>query len=89
MAYSPLDRGALGRHPSLAVLAERLRATPAQVALAWALAQPGVMALPKAVRAEHLRENFAAADVVLDPAALATLDRLFPAPRRKRPLAMT
>jgi diketogulonate reductase-like aldo/keto reductase len=89
MAYSPLDRGALGGHPSLAALAERLKATPAQVALAWTIARPGVMALPKAVRAEHLRENLAAADVALDAAALATLDRLFPAPRRKRPLAMT
>jgi diketogulonate reductase-like aldo/keto reductase len=89
MAYSPLDQGALGRHPSLAALAERLKATPAQVALAWTMAGTGVMALPKAVRAEHLRENLAAADVALDAAALATLNRLFPAPRRKRPLAMT
>jgi diketogulonate reductase-like aldo/keto reductase len=89
MAYSPLDRGALGRHPSLSALAERLRATPAQLALAWALAQPGVMPLPKAVRESHLRENLGAADISLDAATLSTLDRLFPAPRRKRPLAMT
>jgi len=89
MAYCPLDRGALGRHPSLGSLARRLDASPSQVALAWALAQPGVMALPKAVRIAHLRENLAAADIVLDAAARATLDRLFPAPRRKRPLVMT
>jgi diketogulonate reductase-like aldo/keto reductase len=88
MAYCPLDRGALGRHPSLMALAERLAATPAQVALAWALAQPGVMALPKAVRAAHLRENLAAAEISLDTSARATLDRLFPVPRRKQPLAM-
>jgi diketogulonate reductase-like aldo/keto reductase len=89
MAYSPLDQGALGQQPSLAALAEQLRATPAQVALAWVLAQPGVMALPKAVRAKHLRENLLASDIALDAAALDTLDRLFPAPRRKRRLAMT
>ena len=89
MAYCPLDRGALGRHPSLSVLAERVGATPAQVALAWTVSQPGVMALPKAVKPAHLEENLAAADLQLDATAIATLDRLFPAPRRKRRLAMT
>jgi diketogulonate reductase-like aldo/keto reductase len=89
MAYCPLDRGALGRHPTLETLAQRLGATPSQVALAWVTAQPGVMALPKAVKVQHLRENLAAAEVVLDASARATLDRLFPPPRRKRPLVMT
>jgi diketogulonate reductase-like aldo/keto reductase len=89
MAYCPLDRGALGRHPSLAALAERLGVAPVQVALSWVLSRQGVMAIPKAVRTAHLRENLAAADLTLDAAARATLDRLFPAPRRKRPLAMT
>ena len=46
------------------------------------------MALPKAVRAAHLRENLAAAEISLGTSARATLDRLFPAPRRKQPLAM-
>jgi diketogulonate reductase-like aldo/keto reductase len=89
MAYCPLDRGALARHPSLAALAERVRATPAQIALAWVLSQQGVIALPKAAREAHLRENLAAADLVLDSAARATLDRLFPPPSHRRPLTMT
>jgi diketogulonate reductase-like aldo/keto reductase len=89
MAYCPLDRGALGGHPSLQALAHRLGVTPSQLALAWTLSQPGVMALPKAIRPQHLRENLAAAHVRLDDAAIATLDRLFPPPRRKRPLVMT
>jgi diketogulonate reductase-like aldo/keto reductase len=89
MAYCPLDRGALGRHPSLQALGRRLGVTPSQLALAWTLCQPGVMALPKAIRPQHLRENLAAAHVRLDDAAIATLDRLFPPPRRKRPLVMT
>jgi diketogulonate reductase-like aldo/keto reductase len=89
MAYCPLDRGVLGKHPSLAAVAERFRATPAQIALAWVLSQPGVIALPKAVREAHLRENLAAADLALDRDARAALDRLFPPPSQRSPLTVT
>ena len=88
MAYCPIDQGALVDHPSLRAVAERHAATPAQVALAWVLQQPGVMAIPKAVQALHLRHNWAAASLPLDAADRAQLDQLFPPPRRKRPLAM-
>ncbi|HWT21837.1 MAG TPA: aldo/keto reductase, partial [Variovorax sp.] len=60
----------------------------AQLALAAVLARPGVAAIPKAVRSAHLQENLAAADLKLDAATLAELDRLHPPPRRKAPLAM-
>jgi len=89
MAYSPIDQGALADHPSLRAVAQRHAATPAQVALAWVLAQPGVMAIPKAAQALHLRHNWQAAQLRLDSADMATLDRLFPPPQRKTPLAMT
>lgn len=88
MAYSPIDQGALVDHPSLRELAAQHRATPAQVALAWVLRQPGVMAIPKAVRAVHLRHNWAARGLRLTPDELVWLDRLFPPPQRARPLAM-
>jgi diketogulonate reductase-like aldo/keto reductase len=88
MAYSPIDQGALARDAGLRRLAERLGATSAQLALAWLLAQPGVMAIPKAAREAHLHENLAAAALGLSAADLAALDRLHPAPPRKRPLAM-
>jgi diketogulonate reductase-like aldo/keto reductase len=88
MAYSPIDQGGLVDHPSLRAVAERHAATPAQVALAWVLAQPGVLAIPKAVQAIHLRHNWQAASLTLDAGDLAVLDRLFPPPRRKMPLAM-
>ena len=48
----------------------------------------GVIAIPKASRAEHVRDNRAALDIALTAADLAELDRLFPPPRRKRPLEM-
>jgi diketogulonate reductase-like aldo/keto reductase len=88
MAYSPIDQGALADHPSLRAVAERHAATPAQVALAWVLAQPGVIAIPKAAQALHLRHNWQAASLRLDRTDMATLDRLFPPPQRKTPLAM-
>jgi diketogulonate reductase-like aldo/keto reductase len=88
MAYSPLDQGALADHRALRDVAARHGATPAQVALAWLLAQPGVMAIPKAARLLHLRHNLAAARLRLTPADLAELDRHFPPPRQPRPLAM-
>jgi diketogulonate reductase-like aldo/keto reductase len=88
MAYSPIDQGRLAADAGLRALAAARGATPAQVALAWLLARPGVMAIPKAVREAHLRENLAAADLVLSDVELAELDRRFPPPRRKTPLAM-
>jgi len=88
MAYSPVDQGGLVDHPSLRAVAESHRATPTQVALAWVLRQRGVMAIPKSSRAVHLRHNWASLGLRLSAAELAQLDRLFPPPRRKRPLAV-
>ncbi|MGO4394017.1 aldo/keto reductase [Variovorax sp. M-6] len=88
MAYSPIDQGALAADAGLQKIARRLGVGAAQLALAWVLAQPGVAAIPKAVREAHLRDNLAAAALALDPDVLAEIDRLHPAPRRKKPLAM-
>jgi diketogulonate reductase-like aldo/keto reductase len=88
MAYCPIDQGSLASHPALRRIGEQRGATAAQVALAWVLAQPGVMAIPKAVQESHLRDNLAAADLVLSAQDLAALDLNFPPPRRKTALAM-
>lgn len=90
LAYSPLDQGELADHPALRDLAVRHRATPAQVALAWLLRQPGVMALPKARSAVHLRHNWAAQALAptLTADDLDRLDRHFPPPSRKLPLSV-
>ena len=88
MAYSPLDQGAVKSIDRLKPLADRLGATPSQVALARLLAQPGVMAIPKAVQEAHLRSNLAAADIELATADIAEIDRLFPPPTRRTPLPM-
>ncbi|RST55399.1 aldo/keto reductase [Variovorax sp. MHTC-1] len=88
MAYSPIDQGALAGDSALKKMAQRLGVTAAQLALAWVIAQPGVLAIPKAVREAHLRENLAAADLRLSADDLAEIDRLHPPPRRKTPLAV-
>jgi diketogulonate reductase-like aldo/keto reductase len=89
MAYCPVDQGALAARPDLQALARDLGCSAAQLALAWTLRHPQVLPIPKAVREEHLRENLAAASLVLDPATLAALDRLYPPPRKRERLAMT
>ncbi len=89
MAYSPVGQGGtLLRHAALRRVAGRHGATPAGVALAWTLRQPGVISIPKAADPAHVRENAAAAAIALTSEDLAELDGAFPPPRRKRPLEM-
>lgn len=88
MAYSPVEQGALADDAGLQAIAARHDATAAQIALAWVMARPGVVAIPKATRLEHVRQNAAARDIRLTPQDLAELDKLFPPPARKRPLEM-
>ncbi|MBT9394920.1 aldo/keto reductase [Hymenobacter sp. NST-14] len=88
MAYSPVEQGRLLDNRVLREVAARLGATPAQVALAWVLRQPQVMAIPKAGRVEHVRENRRAADLPLTASDLAELDAGFPPPQEPTPLEM-
>lgn len=88
MAYSPIEQGRILSHPELKRVAQRHRATPAQVALAWILREKGVIAIPKAGTPEHVRENRAALDLDLTAEDHAALDRAFPPPRGPTPLEM-
>jgi diketogulonate reductase-like aldo/keto reductase len=89
MAYSPVGQGgALLRHATLRAIAARHGATPAQVALAFVLRRPGVIAIPKAAEPGHVRQNAEAWRMKLTEADLTELDAAFPPPRRKRALAM-
>ncbi|MGX5848590.1 aldo/keto reductase [Mesorhizobium sp. PL10] len=88
MAYSPVEQGALARNSRLDAVAARHNATAAQIALAWVMAQPGVIAIPKASSQDHVRQNVAALDIKLTGEDLAELDRAFPPPTRKRGLEM-
>ncbi|OEO31959.1 hypothetical protein VW23_013735 [Devosia insulae DS-56] len=89
MAYSPLGNdNRMLRHPSLQRIANARGVTAAQVALAFVLARPGVIAIPKATGLDHVAENRAAADLSLTAEEQAALDAAFPPPRRKQALEM-
>jgi aryl-alcohol dehydrogenase-like predicted oxidoreductase len=59
----------------LAGIAERKGATPAQVVLAWLLAQkPWIVPIPGTRRLERLEENMGAAGLALTPEDLGELE---------------
>ncbi len=89
MAYSPLGQGGrLLRSQSLAEVARRHGATPAQVAIAWSIRSSVVISIPKAGDLAHVRANAAAANLVLTEEDVAAIDAVHPPPARKRPLGM-
>jgi aryl-alcohol dehydrogenase-like predicted oxidoreductase len=60
----------------IAALAARKRATSAQIALAWLMAQkPWIVPIPGTTKLHRLEENIAAADVTLTQADLSEIDR--------------
>ena len=70
-----LDDVTLARVQRLGAISERLRVTPAQLALAWVLREPNVAsAIVGATRPGQVRENAAATTVELDETALAEID---------------
>jgi diketogulonate reductase-like aldo/keto reductase len=88
MAYSPMEQGRLPKSGALADIARRYEATTFQIALAWTLRRPDVIAIPKAATVDHVTANRTALDIRLDEEAMAALDKAFAPPRRKIPLAM-
>jgi diketogulonate reductase-like aldo/keto reductase len=88
MAYSPVEQGQLPQGGALQAVARKHGASPFQIALAWVLRRNDVIAIPKAGDPAHVRDNAGALAITLDAEDLATIDRAFPPPRRKRPLEM-
>lgn len=95
MAYCPLAQGGrlrheLMSHPEVLALASDLGITPPQLLLAWAIRPVDgvrdVIAIPKAVRQEHVAQNADALQVTLSDEAIARLDAAFPAPQHQVPL---
>ncbi len=88
MAYSPLEQGRLLATRPLTVFAKKHAMTPAQVAIAWLLAQEDVIAIPKTGNRKRLEENAGALAHRLAPHHLRELDALFPPPTGPTPLEM-
>jgi diketogulonate reductase-like aldo/keto reductase len=88
MAYSPIEQGRLPKSGILQSIGRNHGATPYQIALAWLLQKPGIIAIPKASSSAHVRDNHRALDIRLSPDELSAIDAEFPPPKRKRPLEM-
>lgn len=87
MAYSPIGEGSLLSHRVLTEIARRHDASPAQIALAWTMRQPGVISIPKAGSIAHVKENYRSFSIQFTEEDLRDLDTTFPAPTQKIPLA--
>ena len=88
VAYSPFGQGDFPTERSrggqtLRAIAQRHKATPRQVALAFLTRVDGTFAIPKAEREDHVRENAAAGDLVLSDADVVEIDGAFPPGRRR------
>jgi diketogulonate reductase-like aldo/keto reductase len=89
MAYSPVGHGrGLLNNATLKKIAKRHDATAAQIAIAWVLRQPDVIAIPKASNKTHVHDNARSLEVNLTKEDLTELDHAFPPPRSKQPLPM-
>ena len=78
MAYSPLGRGVLPRHPLLVRLGRELGVSAAQVALAWCIREPDIVAIPKSADPRRIEENLRATELQLSPENLRQIDQAFP-----------
>lgn len=67
MAYEPVDKGHLRSNKMLESIAKAHNATIFQIALAWLVAQPRVLAIPMSFNPQHIKENFDAAEIELTP----------------------
>ena len=89
MAYSPVGHGrGLLENATLKKIAKHHDGTTSQIALAWVLRQPGMVAIPKASNEKHVRDNARSIDIKLTDEDFANLGREFPPPKSKKSLAM-
>ncbi len=86
MAYSPIEQGRLLKKSALKQIASHHQVTPSQVALAWVIRHDDVIAIPKAGKSKHVRENHGALDLRLSKQDISALDEAFPPPTKRVPL---
>ncbi len=74
-SWSPLGRGGLLGEAAIVDIADKHRKTPAQVVIRWHL-ESGLIAIPKTVRDERLKENIGALDFRLDDEDMRRIEAL-------------
>ena len=93
IAYSPLGRGpkmgsTMMKNEAVLQVAEKHQASAYQILLAWVMQQPDVLAIPKSSSSKHLLSNLKALDIELTPEDLQILEKAYPKPEHKEPLAI-
>ena len=76
-AYSPVKFRNLPVNKTLQAIGDAHSATSFQIALAWLVAQARVITIPMSLNPQHIRENFAAAEIELSQAEFETLSHLY------------
>jgi diketogulonate reductase-like aldo/keto reductase len=75
-AYAPVERGRLRGSTVLRAIADAHAASSYQIALAWLISQPRVIAIPMSLNPQHQAENLAAADIELTEGEIEQLNKL-------------
>ncbi len=91
IAYCPLAqggrlRGQLLQSEAVKKVADKHKITPMQVLLCFVLSQNNMLAIPKASKLEHMKQNIECLKIKLDKEDFGMLNKAFPAPLRKVPL---
>ncbi len=75
-AYTPVEYGRVAEDPVASEIAAKHNATPVQIALAWLVQQPRVIAIPMSLNPKHIEENFRAAEIHLSDDDFQRLDNI-------------
>jgi diketogulonate reductase-like aldo/keto reductase len=75
-AYTPIDHGRVRGTEVIQSVAEAHHATPHQIALAWLIAQPRVIAIPMSFNPQHQKANLQAGEIELGKTEMEQLDRV-------------
>lgn len=90
IAYSPLNQGKFrfsgAKSVTLETIAHKHGRTPAQIALAWIIRQPGIIAIPKANTPEHIRLNAEAVEIILEKDEIEAIGSAFRCEQLKVPV---
>lgn len=93
IAYSPLSQGdtitgKLTDNPVLNQIAHHHQVTVEQIMLAWVLRIGNVLAIPQSSNPKHAQANVEAGEIELTDKEILTLQKEFPTPNSKQPLAV-
>lgn len=75
VAYQPIKRQEVLANTTIQQVASNHNATPAQIAIAWLIAQ-GALPIPKAINLNHIDENVASVSITLTSNEIDVLTRL-------------